>query len=437
MSAIRRRYGFTLIELLVVIAIIAILIALLVPAVQKVRESSARLTCQNNLKQLALGIHSFHGANKSFPTYSGIYPIAKNQTTQAANPYAVYGSWIVHILPYIDQEPLYEAIRQDVNRFTNTGSAVTAPGGTLITPAVPATYVPPLVVVTPAIPPTYLTYTGSQQYVATVSGNGYTIYNLQWVPPRNPDPGTNIPAVYAPGSVLVPGTPAVYGPPGPPTNGYVGLWRPETRSQPISVLKCPSDGSGFQAASNSGLVYANTSTPWSATNYLANWNAISAEQPTQGYQARPQAFSNVGDGLSNTVLLAEGYSWCENRGRTALLAWHLGGGGNNYGGVHNFGLTFSLGSNKIDLGAGPVSISNANGFPNPSINPDVVFMFQVRPDPIKSGPTGCASLTVQSGHDGLNIAMGDCSVRSFSSSMDKMIWAALLLPNDGATVTPE
>src|SRR6516165_8917191 len=91
------RTAFTLIELLVVIAIIAILIALLVPAVQKVREAAARLSCENNLKQIGLALHSYHGTYKHFPT--NVRPVAAG---------GVRRSWAVDILPFIEQSAMYQ-----------------------------------------------------------------------------------------------------------------------------------------------------------------------------------------------------------------------------------------------------------------------------------------------------------------------------------------
>jgi prepilin-type N-terminal cleavage/methylation domain-containing protein/prepilin-type processing-associated H-X9-DG protein len=113
----RRRRGFTLIELLVVIAIIAILIGLLLPAVQKVREAAARAQCSNNLHQWAIALHSFHDANGYLPYGSSPAGLPPSQAIGWWGP-----SWMVWLLPYVEQAPTY-------NRFNMTASGAGFWGG--------------------------------------------------------------------------------------------------------------------------------------------------------------------------------------------------------------------------------------------------------------------------------------------------------------------
>src|SRR5262245_10829087 len=102
----RRWRGFTLIELLVVIAIIAILIGLLLPAVQKVREAAARMKCGNNLKQIGIGLHNYHSAFDKFPPmsrYNGLRTGGIPTQTQGER-----GNLWIYLLPYIEQDNVYK-----------------------------------------------------------------------------------------------------------------------------------------------------------------------------------------------------------------------------------------------------------------------------------------------------------------------------------------
>src|SRR5437879_6400979 len=104
------RRGFTLIELLVVIAIIAVLVGLLLPAVQKVREAAARMSCSNNLKQWALAGHNYHSTNSKFP------PGINKGTPELNRRY----NWVIALEPYMEQDAIFRRYVSDTTTGPNT-----------------------------------------------------------------------------------------------------------------------------------------------------------------------------------------------------------------------------------------------------------------------------------------------------------------------------
>jgi prepilin-type N-terminal cleavage/methylation domain-containing protein/prepilin-type processing-associated H-X9-DG protein len=120
MNARSHRRGFSLIELLVVMAIIGILVALLLPAVQKVREAANRTQCQNNLHQIGLALQHYHDSHRHFPmgSWNGVPFIDPSAEMNTRG-----GTWWIEILPFLEEQPLYNGLFQDkAGTFEGSGS---------------------------------------------------------------------------------------------------------------------------------------------------------------------------------------------------------------------------------------------------------------------------------------------------------------------------
>jgi prepilin-type N-terminal cleavage/methylation domain-containing protein len=316
------RKAFTLVELLVVIAIIAILIGMLLPAVQAVREAAMRAQCQNNLKQLGLAVHNFESTYKSMPPYFGTFPQGPDSPPWANNTH-MYGGWFAHLLPFVEQNALYSMIMANNlatghNQPYYDTDPTYSTGGTVVQQYNGHSYV-------------YTSYTAS-------GGSGY--------------------------------------------HGNEGIWMDGAHQATFPILQCPSDPTN----TDDGLVYGY----WGSTSYMANYNAW-AFNPSWGVYAKPMRFASITDGLSSTVLFGEAYTNCDGIGRIALYSWFY----------QAFGLDWYQQPNTL--------------------------MFQDQPL-----VQDCDNWRAQSNHrGGMNVGLGDGSVRPVWPAISQSTWTNALLPQDG------
>jgi len=337
--------AFTLIELLVVIAIIAILIGLLLPAVQKVREAAARMSCSNNLKQLGLAMHNYHDQNNRLPPGA-----ANDMPPFGVATGAQWGSsWMVYILPFIEQGNVYNAwVFNSQSGYTNgTNAATINPGGVPL--RIPGYRCPSSPV------PEYSSFNGMGIRKMNVSYTGIA------------------------GSVMSGVTPA-------PTNV-------------IAVGCC--NGAGPLATDN-GILNAGSMTKLTdITDGTSNTWMIGE----QGNHLRDANGAAVTSGYTSGVGNSAGlYGW------TMGAAHNSGGGQTGWGDGRHFNCT------SVRYQINQIGLTNSAGS---GTNNDVGTNF-----PLSSGHSG-----------GVNIVLGDGSVRFFSNSTSANAISALATKANGEVNT--
>jgi prepilin-type N-terminal cleavage/methylation domain-containing protein len=316
MSASEQRRGFTLVELLVVIAIIGILVGLLLPAVQKVREAANRIQCANNLKQISLAAHTYAGSYGLFPPGSIVSPNAPAGDYTFPNPFAgPYTGVLAFLLPYVEQDNLSKQLYAVTIGLTPNGagfrSRYVGSGGDLFRLNTPW--------------PAWAYSFAPHDYESGVSPQAGTGY------PRVADAHVKsyeCPSdfLYGPTSPAEVNAPAYAGgggisPPWPVGGILDGYWVDGRKVWIDFVADVPNFGHEMGRASYlgcAGYLGANNNPP-------ANDNGTANRYKGIYYQNSATRFGDITDGTSNTIAFGESLTGYSKGAKTFALTW-LGSG---------------------------------------------------------------------------------------------------------------